>query len=108
LQSAGGGTGGGAGAQSDGSFKLLVVLAHVVVVQHFVREYVFSVTFCVGSSMLPTFDEARDLALLERVSFMFRQPQRGDVVTVRVRRWWEWRSLWAWSKRTGRCAGLWW
>ena len=50
---------------------------------HVLNEYLLEVTMCVGPSMLPTFNSAGDLVLLDRTSAHIKgRIGRGDVVVA--------------------------
>ena len=47
---------------------------------HAIQTYIVDVTMCIGPSMLPTFREAGDIVLINRLGFRFRGVDSGDVV----------------------------
>jgi signal peptidase I len=50
---------------------------------HLINEYLFEVTMCVGPSMLPTFNDAGDIVVLDRLTTRWNPIKRGDVVVAR-------------------------
>ncbi|KAI8096789.1 mitochondrial inner membrane peptidase complex catalytic subunit [Halteromyces radiatus] len=47
---------------------------------HLFNQHVAELTFCVGPSMLPTFNMTGDIMLIEHISQRFKSLQTGDVI----------------------------
>ena len=47
------------------------------------HEYLVDVTMCVGPSMLPTFNSAGDVVVMERISAHLRTIKPGEIVVAR-------------------------
>lgn len=48
-----------------------------------INNYVFEVTMCIGPSMMPTFNSAGDLVLVEHISVLRNKLRTGDVVVAK-------------------------
>lgn len=56
-------------------------LLKVVVLFLIIRTFIITAFIVSGPSMIPTFAD-RDYLIVERLSYLFKEPQRGDVVVV--------------------------
>mmetsp|Transcript_16842 Transcript_16842/g.19566 ORF Transcript_16842/g.19566 Transcript_16842/m.19566 type:complete len:151 (-) Transcript_16842:355-807(-) len=63
----------------DYGFKLIKFGSLVYVV----KNYVFDLTMCVGPSMLPTFNAAGDIVIVEHITPRFGTLKVGDVVLAK-------------------------
>lgn len=65
-----------------GLFELLKLLIIVVVVAFILRYFVMQPFIVEGQSMEPNFQDD-ELLIVEKISYMFRDPRRGEVVVFR-------------------------
>lgn len=61
--------------------EVLQILVIVVVLSFIIRSYVVQPFYIVGSSMEPTLYE-QDILLIDRITYRFSDPHRGDVVVI--------------------------
>ncbi|SAM04779.1 hypothetical protein [Absidia glauca] len=61
-------------------FKGTIATVQFACFAHLFNQHVAEFTFCVGPSMLPTFNLTGDVMLVEHISKHFKSLERGDVI----------------------------